>query len=394
MFQIGRTHKLVRTLAATGLLLLAAGCGGNNHSEPLPVASTQVNNGQAANVKVDDFVQSELKRQNIPGLALVVQQDGKVVYSKGYGYANLEQAIPATAEQRFQIGSISKQFSAAAVMLLVEEGKMALDDKIGRHLGAVPPEWDSITVRHILTHTSGLPRDLDPALEAVARVHGAYTTEQVLAILKDYKPVTPPGAQYAYSNVGYQLMGVIIEKVTGSFYGDMIQNRIFKPLGMTTARIIDFHDLSGTATGYMMEDNKLKALDMARMPAGIQTYYRSGAGGIEMSALDLAKWDASLSTEKILKKSSIDQMWAPGALVEKGSNYTISYGLGWVISDFNGHPKVYHSGGMAAFSTDYLHYTNDKLTVIVLTNLGIVADPERISRAVSEMYVPGTWPPK
>lgn len=394
MLKIERTHTLLRTVAATAMLLLAVGCGGSNNNAPLPAASTQVGSGQTANAKVDDYVQSELKRQNIPGLALVVQQDGKVVYAKGYGYANLEQAIPATTEQRFHVGSISKQFTAAAVMLLVEEGKMALDDKIGRYLGAVPPEWDAITVRHILTHTSGLPRGLDPALEAVARVHGPYTNEQTMAILKEYKPVTTPGAVYAYSNVAYLLMGVIIEKATGSFYGELLQNRIFKPLGMTTARIIDFHDLSGVATGYLMDNNKLKALDMAHMPAGFHMYYRGAAGGIEMSALDLAKWDASLTTEKILKKSSIDQMWAPGALVDQGSNYTISYGLGWFMSDYNGHPKVYHSGGMTAFTTDYLHFTNDKLTVIVLTNLGTVSDPEKISRAVADMYVPGIWPPK
>lgn len=389
-----RATTLMRTIAATSLLLIAVGCGGSNNSEPLPAASTQVNNGQTANAKVDEFVQAELTRQNIPGLALVVQQDGKVVYSKGYGYASLQQALPATTEQRFQIGSISKQFVAAAVMLLVEEGKMALDEKIGTYLGAVPPEWNAITVRHVLSHTSGLPRDVDAALEAAARTHGAYTNEQVLAILKDYKPVTPPGAVYAYSNVGYQLMGVIIEKVTGSFYGEIIANRIFKPLGMTTARIIDFHDLAGSATGYRMENNKLTPLDMYNMPAGFQVYYRTGAGGIEMSALDLAKWDASLSTEKILKKSSIDQMWAAATVVDKGVDYTISYGLGWFMSDYNGHPKVYHSGGMAAFTTDYLHYTNDKLTVIVLTNLGMVSDPEKISRAVANMYVPGILPTK
>jgi D-alanyl-D-alanine carboxypeptidase len=392
MLQNQRATTMMRTIAATTLLLLAVGCGGSNNSEPLPAASTQVNSGQTANVKVDDFVQSELKRQNIPGLALVVQQDGKVIYAKGYGYANLDQAMPATADQRFQIGSISKQFSAAAVMLLVEDGKMALDDKIGRYLGAVPPEWDAITVRHLLTHTSGLPHDLDPALEAVARTHGAYTTEEIIAILKGYKPVTTPGAAYAYSNTGYLLMGVIIEKVTGSFYGDIIQNRIFKPLGMTTARVIEFHDLSGNATGYRMVNNKLTALDMFNMPAGFQVYYRGGAGGIEMSALDLAKWDASLSTEKILKKSSIDQMWTPAAVVEKATDYTINYGLGWFISDYRGHPKVYHSGGMAAFTTDYLRYTNDKLTVIVLTNLGMVSDPEKISRTVANMYVPGILP--
>lgn len=393
MPQHSKNGTLMRTIAATTLLLLAVGCGGGKQEAP-PATSTSINNGQAANDKVDAFVQSELKRQNVPGIALIVQQDGKVVYAKGYGYASVEQAIPATTEQRFQIGSITKQFVAAAVMLLVEEGKMALDDKIGKYLGAVPAEWDPITVRHLLTHTSGLPRDLDPALEAEARTHGTYTTEQILTILKGNRPVTEPGMEYAYSNVGYQLMGVIIEKVTGNFYGDLIQNRIFTPLGMTTARIIDFHNLSGNATGYFMENSKLKPLDMANMPGGFQSYYRSAAGGIEMSATDLAKWDASLTTEKILKKSSIDQMWTPGAVVDKATDYTISYGLGWFMSDYLGHPKVYHSGGMTAFTTDYLHFTNDKLTVIVLTNLGDTADPEKISRTVAEMYVPGVWPPK
>lgn len=391
---VSNIGTLLRTVSAASLLLLVISCGGGDKQSTPAATTTPICCGQIDNPKVDAFVQAEIKRQNIPGLALVVMRDGKVVYGKGYGFANVGQSTLATTEQRFQIGSITKQFVAAAVLLLVEDGKVALDDKIGKHLGDVPAEWAPITVRHILSHTSGLPRDLDPALEAVARTHGAYTTDEILTILKGYKPITEPGLAYAYSNVGYDLMGVLIEKVTGKFYGELIQSRIFTPLGMSTARNIDFANLSGNATGYYIEDSKQQPLDMAKMPAGLQSYYRGGSGGIEMSATDLAKWDASLATEKVLKKSSIDLMWTAQTVVQKATDYTITYGLGWFMSDFNKHPKVYHSGGMSAFTTDYLHFTDDKLTVIVLTNLGSPTNPETISRSIAEMYVPGTWPPK
>jgi CubicO group peptidase (beta-lactamase class C family) len=386
---------LKRQSAALSLLLLLAACGGGGTSVPLPSASTSGDASQAANAAVDTYVQSELQRQSIPGLALVVQRNGQVVYAKGYGYASLEQAIPATTEQRFQIGSITKQFVAAAVMLLVEDGKMALDDQIGKYLGAVPAEWQAITVRQILTHTSGLPKDVADAVYDQSVTHGAYSSAQMLAILESYKPLTEPGKAYAYSNIGYEVMGLIVEKASGMFFGDYLQQRIFTPLGMSTARAIGFGSRSGVASGYVMKNGKPALLDIEGLPAGQQSWYLTGAGGIEMSAADLAKWDASLSTEKILKKSSLDQIWTPGALVQAGEGYTIRYGLGWFLSDYNGHPKVYHSGGMPAFTTDYLRYTNDKLSVIVLTNLGDgSSDPETISRAVANLYVPGILPPK
>lgn len=387
---------LKRQTAALSLLLLLAACGGGGGpGVPLPGASTSGDGTQAANAAVDTYVQSELQRQSIPGLALVVQRNGQVVYAKGYGYASLEQAIPATTGQRFQIGSITKQFVAAAVMLLVEDGKMALDDKISTYLGAVPPEWQAITVRHILTHTSGLPQDVANAVYDQSVSHGAYSSAQMLAILATYKPVTEPGKVYSYSNIGYEVMGLIVEKASGMFFGDYIQQRIFTPLGMSTARAIGFGSRSGVASGYVMKDGKPAPLVIEGLPAGQQSWYLTGAGGIEMSAADLAKWDASLATEKILKKSSLDQIWTPGALVQAGEGYSIRYGLGWFLSDYNGHPKVYHSGGMPAFTTDYLRYTSDKLSVIVLTNLGDGAsDPETISRAVANMYVPGILPPK
>ena len=390
-----KRSSIIRGLiASTGLLLALAGCGGGKSEVP-PTSRTTVPD-QPVNTKVDSFVQAELTRQRIPGLALVVLKDGKVIYTKGYGYANLGQAVPATTEQRFQIGSISKQFTAAAVLLLVQDGKMALDEKIGKYLTGIPAEWEAITVRHLLAHTSGLPRDFDESVFANADSHGPYSTDQLLTIAKTIKPMHAAGQMYAYSNIGYQLMGGIIEKVSGAPFGKLLQDRIFTPLGMSTARLISVQDLAGSATGYFIGDSKLlQALQMSKISPGVQSLYPNGAGGVEMSATDLAKWDVSLDTDKILTKSSRNQMWAASALVQQADTYTINYGLGWFLSDFNKHPKVYHSGGMHAFTTDYLHYTDGKLSVIVLTNLGEDhSNPETISRTIGEMFVPGTWPPK
>ncbi|MES2015462.1 MAG: serine hydrolase domain-containing protein [Pseudomonadota bacterium] len=384
-----------RASAAIILLSLLAACGGGSSDSPrapLPETSTGPA-GQAANASVDTFVQAELKRQNIPGVALLVRRNGVLVYSKGYGYADLDLATPATTEQRFEIGSISKQFTAAAVMLLVEEGRINLDANIGTYLGFVPAAWDAITVRHLLSHTSGLRRDYDGSLDPNS--HGAYSTDQTLAIIKGYAPLTPPGAAYAYSNVGYQLAGVIVEKVSGAHYGELIQNRIFTPLGMTSARIIAGNNLAGNAMGYFMRDGSLTPLRKDQMSAGELSLHRGAFGGIEMSATDLAKWDASQDTNAILRQSSLDQMWTANTTVQVGADYTVNYGLGWFLSDYRSHPKRYHSGGMYSFTTDYLHYTDDKLTVIVLTNLGTDwSDPERISRTVANLYVPGIVAPQ
>jgi D-alanyl-D-alanine carboxypeptidase len=383
-----RMPIIFQTMAATALLLALAACGGGGGAAPLPPTSTEPPGGQLANAAVDAYVQAELQRQTIPGMALVVRKNGRVVYAKGYGYSSMEKQTPATTEQRFQIGSISKQFMGAAVMLLVEDGKIELDEKIGKYLGAVPAEWDTITVRHLLAHTSGLVKDPDIAALSTDRV---YTSDDVLTLMRQYKPLTEPGQTYLYSNIGYMLMGVIVEKITGAFYGDLIQNRIFTPLGMTTARIIDSGNTS--ATGYVIKDGGLRPVIMSAMAGSYKSLVRTGAGGIEMSASDLAKWDESLSTEKVLKQSSIAQMWTQSALIEKHTDYTIGYGLGWFLSDYRNHPKVYHAGGMYSFTTDYLRYTNDQLSVIVLTNLG-GSNPEPMSRTIGEMFVPGTWPPK
>ena len=209
---------LVRTiLAAIGITLLLAVFG----------------NAQDI-ARIDEFVKTEMQKQQIPGVSLAVVKDGKTMLAKGYGYANVEHQIPVKPETIFQSGSVGKQFTATAVLLLVEEGKIGLDEKISKYLGEVPENWKNITVRHLLTHTGGMtdyPQDFDFRRD--------YTEDELLTKAKAIPLAFQPGEKWQYSNLGYVTLGILIGKVTGKFYGEFLQERIFKPLGMSTARIIN-----------------------------------------------------------------------------------------------------------------------------------------------------------
>jgi len=201
--------------------------------------------------KVDDFVQAEMQKQRIPGVSLAVVKNGQIILAKGYGYANVEHNVPVKPETIFQSGSIGKQFTATAVMMLVAEGRINLDEKISKYLGDVPDSWQNITVRHLLTHTSGLtdyPGDFDFRRD--------YTEAELLKRAQAITPGFKPGEKWQYSNLGYVTLGILIHKVTGQFYGDFLQERIFKPLGMTTTRIISEADIVlNRAAGYHFVKN-------------------------------------------------------------------------------------------------------------------------------------------
>src|ERR1043166_431454 len=188
--------------------------------------------------RVDEFVRSEMQSQRIPGLALAINKDGQIKLDKGYGLANVELQVPVKRETVFQSGSVGKQFTATAVMMLLEEGKIGLDDRVNKYLQHVPEAWTNITVRHLLTHTSGLgdyPSDFDFRRD--------YTEDELLKRLTEIPLAFAPGEKWRYSNVGYVILGILIGKVTGHFYGEFLSDRIFKPLGMATARIISEADI-------------------------------------------------------------------------------------------------------------------------------------------------------
>lgn len=329
--------------------------------------------------KVDDFVQEEMRSQRIPGLSLLVNKDGKIVLAKGYGLANVEHQVPVKPETVFQSGSVGKQFTATAVMMLVENGKIGLDDNIAKYLTNAPPSWANIKVRHLLTHTAGLgdyPSDFD--------LRRDYTEDELLAKVTATPLAFQPGEKWSYSNLGYLTLGILISKVSGTFYGDFLQERMFKPLGMTTARIISEADIvTNRAAGYRLVKGELKNQEWVS-----PTMDSTADGSLYFTVYDLAKWDAALYTDKLLKRSSLDQMWTPVTL---NNGKTHPYGFGWVVVDVRGHRLIHHGGSWQGFHCDIQRYVDDKLTVIGFDNLA-QSNLEGIVRRVAGIFNPELKP--
>lgn len=333
--------------------------------------------------RVDKFVENAIREQRIPGLALAVMREGRIVKAKGYGLSNIELNVPVTPETIFQSGSVGKQFTATGIMMLVEEGKVGLDDKVAKYFPGAPESWNKFTVRNLLTHTSGIKeytgKDFDYRRD--------YTEEDLLKMAQAQPFDFAAGDKWSYSNTGYMLLGMLIHKVTGKFYGDFLQERIFKPLGMTTTRIISEADIvPNRSAGYRLIKGVVKNQEWVN-----PTLNTTADGSLYFSVLDLAKWDAALYTEKLLKKTSLDRMWTTVKL-NNGKNHP--YGFGWRVAEMNGHRLIEHGGSWQGFTTGISRYVDDKLTVVALTNLDSRhARPEAIIHGVAGIYIPALTPP-
>ena len=328
--------------------------------------------------EADDYIQREMKQQHIPGLSLAIVKEGKLVKTAGYGFANVELSVRATPNTVYQLQSITKSFTATGVMLLVEEERVGLDDKVSKYLDGLPETWKEITVRHLLTHTSGLKDFIN---EPTVDLRKDITPEDVIKSLAD-KPLNfQPGEKYAYSNTGYHLLGMIIHKVTGKLWSDFLRERIFEPLSMTETRLISLADvITNRAYGYGWVSNKF---ENGRFIA--PTILGYAGGGLRSTVLDLAQWDAALYGDKIIKRSSLEQMWT-AATLNDGSK--TAYGFGWGIGAFQRHKYVEHSGAnITGFKTTFMRFVDDKLTVVVLTNQR-TANPGNIALGVAKLYLP------
>jgi len=324
--------------------------------------------------KVDDYVRAEMKAQKIPGLSIAVVQDGKVVKAQGYGLANVELNVAATPETIYQSGSIGKQFTATLAMMLIEEGKMGLEDPVSKYIPDAPAIWKDITLHRLLTHTSGISNGLYAKMD----MRKDYTEDELIQQIAAQPLDFQPGEKWHYSNPGYVTLGILIHKATGKFYGDLLREKIFAPLGMTTARIIDEADIiPNRAAGYRLVDGKLKNQEWVS-----PTLNTTADGAIYMTVLDMAKWDAALYSEKLLKRASLDLMWTP---VKLNDGKTENYGFGWQIDEYHGHRLIHHGGAWQGFTTQISRYVDDKLTVIVMTNLA-GARPGKIERGIAALY--------
>ena len=260
--------------------------------------------------------------------------------------------------------------------MLVEEGKVSLDDPLTKYFADAPATWKEVTVRELLSHTAGFgdyPDKFDFRKD--------WTEDEELKLVESIPLAYPPGTKWDYSNLGFLTLGVLIHRVTGEFYGDFLQQRIFHPLGMQTTRIISEADIiPNRAAGYRLVKGELKNQEWVAPMVNT-----TADGSLYFSILDLAKWDAALYTEKLLKRSSLDQMWTPAKL-KNGQPNEDGYGFGWFIEERHGHHVVSHDGAWQGFETAIARYVNDQLTVVVLANLE-QAQPGAIAEHVADMYL-------
>ena len=354
-----RLGKYAQTCAV--LLLMAA-----------PSARAQ----NALSDRIDRFVNEEMQRQHVPGVGVAVIQHGQVLKAQGYGVSNLEHHVAVTPETMFQSGSLGKQFTATAVMLQVEDGKLALSDPLTKFFPDAPANWQGITVRNLLTHTSGIPDYTDGVLD----MRKDYTEDDLAKFAFGLPLEFPPGSRWNYSNTGYVLLGVIVHKVSGSFHGDVLATRVFKPLGMTTARVINEADIvPNRAAGYQLEKGEVKNQDWVAPKLNT-----TADGSLYFSLRDLIAWDAGVRSRAILKPESWEQILRP---VQLTSGKTYPYGFGWFLDERGGKPLQHHSGSWQGFKTQLSRFIGDDLSIVVLANLA-QASPARIADGVAALIDP------
>lgn len=279
-----------------------------------------------------------------------------------------------THETVFQSGLIGKTCTAALIMLLAEDGKLSLDDPISRHLPNTPPAWNIITIRHLLTQTSGLG---DPYVKLDFRKD--YSDEELIALESAIPVLFAPGERYSYSNMDYHLLGFICNKAGGKFYGDQLRERIFDPLGMGTRIISESDIVPRRAAGYEWANAALR--NQGWVAPKLNT---TADGSLYLTARDLAKWDHALYGDKILNARIRDASWLPAKLNNGGNS---NYGYGWQLNKRNGHRMIAHGGAWQGFTSQLNRFVDDKLTVIVLAN-SATANPSKFADVIAGHYVP------
>jgi CubicO group peptidase (beta-lactamase class C family) len=301
--------------------------------------------------KVDSFLKPVVEQDLISGSVLIAQK-GEILLAKGYGLANREQDIPNTVDTKFRLGSMTKQFTAAAIMILEERGRLSINDTLSKFYPDYP-NGNKITLHHLLTHTSGIVNFTEIAKDAEKYVL-PYSIDEVISWFKDQPLQFEPGEKFAYSNSGYVLLAGIIEQVSKTSYSDFLRTNIFEPLGMNnTGQDVFTTVVKKRATGHLSFGFEVE-----------QVYYRdmknmSGAGSLYSTPMDFYRWDQALYTDKLLSKASQDKMFTP---------YQGNYGYGWFIENRNGHKAISHRGEISGFIGSIERYPNDSLLVVAMFN--------------------------
>jgi len=329
--------------------------------------------------EMDRRIHADMAEFNIPGVLVGLASRGQLVYWKAYGMANVELSVPVTDSTVFEIGSISKEFVSAVVLQLVEEGRLGLDDGIHEHLSFLPSEWLGVTVRQLLTHTSGIP-DYEE-IQTYEAYRFRFTPEEIIRVAHSRPMDFAPGTGYYYSNTGYFLLSLMVERIEGRPLGQVLHDRIFGPFGMTQTRMADPEDIiPHRAAGYYV-NGTLELVN--RDPT--QTSSTLGAGGIVSSIHDMVKWDEALYGTTLLSEASKEAMWIP-VVLPSGQN--TNYGFGWRTGEYRGRWTVGHTGMVAGFVAAFLRIPEEEMAVIVFANR-YRASSGRLRNAVMETFLPG-----
>lgn len=332
-----------------------------------------------------DALFAKWNKPDAPGCAVEVIRDGKVVLRKGYGMADIERGVPITSQTVFDIASMSKQFTAFAIYLLAQDGKLSLDDDVRKHLPELADFGKKISIRNLLQHTSGLRDYSNLAFMGGWRLDDVLTPDDALAIVKRQRTLNfAPGDEYLYSNTGYFLLGQIVERVSGKPLNVFAQERIFEPLGMKHTRIqTDYGDLvRGRALSYLPSRGGYKYTAASKSTPG--------PGEVLTTVEDLALWDQNFYDGRVGGKDLLAQMQVTGVL---NNGKPINYAGGLTIENYRGARMVEHSGGVAGYATQMSRFPSQRFTVVVLANTPEVA-PTAMTRRIADIYLDRELAPK
>ena len=369
--------RLFIFLIAVGLSFADAS-GQTVSSRALSEQSSRSSNTRL-DTQVDNYIKQQIRKYRIPGLSVAVVKKGQVVKLKGYGVANVEFDVPADTKTVYQLFSVSKIFAGVALMKLVEEGKLTLDTPVTDIIPTLPREWRAIQIRHLLTHTSGLPEmSANPRFACLPEdKKKRITPEEEIALLSEVPLKFQPGAKWSYHLSGYHLLGYIVQRQAKKSYAAFLEERIFARLGMASTRF------GGTeaavikrrsSTSYSRETGQLTGWIYPFTPRDYP------AAGLNSSTEDLAKFLVALDSDKVLSKEHREEMWAP---VELNNGTEKPYGLGWTVDEHNGRKVVGHEGGGAIWVA---HFPDDQLSVVVLCNLN-GARADEIQYGIADFYL-------
>lgn len=322
----------------------------------------------------DIIVQKMMNEQKIVGLSLAVIKNGKAVVNKGYGLANVEYNVPVTAETVIRLGSVSKQFFTTAILKLMEDGKLSIEDSVHKFFPDAPEAWRPIKVKHLMSHTSGLKRE-GPAYNNSVIQPDLVIIKSAYSLPLDFKT----GEKYQYCNLAYFMLAEIIKQVSGMPWQDYIREKLFIPAGMKKSCMTDFYPIiPNRASGYMHKNGVLVNADAM--------YAVRPSGGFLSTSTDMILWDKVLREKNIiLKKENWELLWQPFIKTSDNTASKEYYGFGWLIDELNGRKVIEHGGSNVGFRSYYARFVNDGLSIIIMTNTD-EASPGAIVKALSDYY--------